>query len=182
MFGFLILGALAVSSANAVDTSKPNIVWVVVEDMSAHFGCYGEKAITTPNLDLMASKGTRFSHAFVTGPICSISRSAMITGMYQTSIGGQHHRSGRGSLKINLPKEVVPVPALFQQARYHTSNCAFPQIAKGKTDYNFEFNPKIYNGNDWANRKKISHSSLKFKYMVANIVKVKTGTISFLKN
>lgn len=60
MFGFLILGALAVSSANAVDTSKPNIVWVVVEDMSAHFGCYGEKAITTPNLDLMASKGTRF--------------------------------------------------------------------------------------------------------------------------
>ncbi|MBJ7432023.1 MAG: arylsulfatase, partial [Gemmataceae bacterium] len=50
MFGFLILGALAVSSAHAADTSKPNIVWVVVEDMSAHFGCYGEKAIATPNL------------------------------------------------------------------------------------------------------------------------------------
>lgn len=154
MFGFLILCALNVSYANAAETSKPNIVWVVVEDMSAHFGCYGEKAIATPNLDQLATKGTRFSHAFVTGPICSISRSAMITGMYQTAIGAQHHRSGRGSLKINLPNEVVPVPALFQQAGYHTSNCAFPQIAKGKTDYNFEFNPKIYDGNDWANRKK----------------------------
>ncbi|MCY2941326.1 MAG: sulfatase-like hydrolase/transferase, partial [Planctomycetota bacterium] len=83
MFGFLLLSALAISSANAVETNKPNIVWVVVEDMSAHFGCFGEKAIATPNLDQLATKGTRFSHAFVTGPICSISRSAMITGMYQ---------------------------------------------------------------------------------------------------
>ena len=154
MFEFLLLCALTVSSTNTVETSKPNIVWVVVEDMSAHFGCYDEKAIATPNLNQLATKGTRFSHAFVTGPICSISRSAMITGMYQTSIGAQHHRSGRGSLKINLPKEVVPVPTLFQKAGYHTSNCAFPQIAKGKTDYNFEFNPKMYDGNDWANRKK----------------------------
>ena len=138
MLGFLLLGAIAASSTNAVDIVRPNIVWVVVEDMSAHFGCYGEKAISTPNLDQMATKGTRFSNAFVTGPICSISRSAMITGMYQTSIGAQHHRSGRGSIKINLPKGIVPVPALFQQAGYHTSNCAFPQIGKGKTDYNFE--------------------------------------------
>ena len=34
---------------------RPNILWVIVEDMSAHFGCYGEKTITTPNVDALAS-------------------------------------------------------------------------------------------------------------------------------
>ncbi len=154
MLGFLIIGVVAVTSANAVDVAKPNILWILVEDMSAHFSCYGEKAISTPNLDQLAIEGMLFSRAFVTGPICSISRSAMITGMYQTSIGAQHHRSGRGTIKINLPQNVVPVPTLFQQAGYYTSNGAFPQLNKGKTDYNFEFKQNIYDGNDWSLRKK----------------------------
>jgi len=125
----------------------------VVEDMSAHFSCYGEKAVSTPVVDGLAKNGTRFSKAFVTGPICSISRSAMITGMYQTAIGAQHHRSGRGTEKIQLPTGVVPVPVLFQQAGYYTSNGSFPQIARGKTDYNFEFSQTIYDGSDWSKRK-----------------------------
>jgi arylsulfatase A-like enzyme len=136
------------------DSPKPNIIWFVVEDMSAHFSCYGEKAVSTPVVDGLAKNGTRFSKAFVTGPICSISRSAMITGMYQTAIGAQHHRSGRGTEKIQLPTGVVPVPVLFQQAGYYTSNGSFPQIARGKTDYNFEFNQSMYNGSDWTGRKK----------------------------
>lgn len=121
--------------------------------MSAHFSCYGEKAVSTPVVDGLAKNGTRFSKAFVTGPICSISRSAMITGMYQTAIGAQHHRSGRGTEKIQLPTGVVPVPVLFQQAGYYTSNGSFPQIARGKTDYNFEFSQTIYDGSDWSKRK-----------------------------
>lgn len=125
----------------------------MVEDMSAHFSCYGEKAVSTPVVDGLAKNGTRFSKAFVTGPICSISRSAMITGMYQTAIGAQHHRSGRGTEKIQLPTGVVPVPVLFQQAGYYTSNGSFPQIARGKTDYNFEFSQTIYDGSDWSKRK-----------------------------
>jgi arylsulfatase A-like enzyme len=147
---FLLLAAALLGA----DSPKPNIIWFVVEDMSAHFSCYGEKAISTPIVDNLARDGTRFSKAFVTGPICSISRSAMITGMYQTAIGAQHHRSGRGTEKIQLPAGVVPVPVLFQQAGYYTSNGSFPQIARGKTDYNFEFNQSMYNGSDWAGRKK----------------------------
>ena len=83
--------------------ARPNVVWFVVDDMSANFSCYGEKLIETPNVDRMAREGTRFSRAFVTAPVCSPSRSALITGMYQTSIGAHNHRSGRGELKIRLP-------------------------------------------------------------------------------
>jgi len=82
---------------------RPNIVWIVVEDTSAHFCCYGETAIRTPNVDRLAAEGTRFERAYVTAPICSTSRSAIITGMSQTAIGAQHHRSGRGEVKITLP-------------------------------------------------------------------------------
>jgi hypothetical protein len=47
--------------ANKVLTKKPNIVWIVVDDMSANFSCYGEKVIKTPEVDSLATKGLRFS-------------------------------------------------------------------------------------------------------------------------
>ena len=99
-------------AANAL-AKKPNILWLIAEDMSPHFGCYGEKTIQTPNVDKLAAGGVLFERAFVTGPICSPSRSALITGMYQTSVGAQHHRSGVGTEKIELPADVQLVPRLF---------------------------------------------------------------------
>lgn len=135
-----------------VSAERPNILWLIAEDMSPHFRCYGEKTIQTPNVDMLAATGVLFERAFVTGPICSPSRSALITGMYQTSIGAHHHRSGVGTEKIRLPPEVQLVPQLFQQAGYHTSNGSYPAMRKGKTDYNFEFSPGIYDGTDWKNR------------------------------
>ncbi|MEM9588203.1 MAG: sulfatase-like hydrolase/transferase, partial [Planctomycetota bacterium] len=121
---------------------RPNVVWIIVDDMSANFSCYGETAIETPNVDQLAAKGTRFSQAFVTAPVCSTCRSAFITGMYQTSIGAHHHRSGRGALTIDLPEGVVPIPKLMQQAGYHTSLGSWPASPNGrlgKTDYNFNW-------------------------------------------
>lgn len=135
--------------------AKPNVVWIVVDDMSANFSCYGETTVQTPHVDRLAREGTRFRRAFTTAPVCSPCRSALITGMYQTTIGAQHHRSGRGVEKIHLPKGVEPVPALFQRAGYYTAIGG--PLVKGrglaKTDYNFEWDPAIYNGNDWSGRK-----------------------------
>ncbi|MGE3818763.1 MAG: sulfatase [Isosphaeraceae bacterium] len=153
----MVLGALLATwpatVAHAVET-RPNVVWIFVDDMSAQFSCYGETAISTPNVDGLARDGLRFRKAFVTAPVCSPCRSALITGMYQTSIGAHHHRSGRGKEKIQLPGDVVPIPALFQKAGYHTA-IGGPLVkgeALGKTDYNFDWNRSIYDGNDWSGR------------------------------
>lgn len=155
--------------AYAAPTS-PNIVWIFVDDMSANFSCYGEKTIQTPAVDRLASEGTRFAKAFVTAPVCSACRSALITGCFQTTIGSHHHRSGRGTEKITLPKDVVPLPQLMQAHGYFTAiggppSKASNEIGKvgkqsgkggkqlGKTDYNFEWDNTIYDGHDWAGRK-----------------------------
>jgi len=95
--------AAVAAACPAAAADRPNIVWIVVDDMSADFGCYGSSAAPTPSVDRLAAEGTRFAHAFVTAPVCSPCRSAMITGMYQTTIGAHHHRSGRGTEKIRLP-------------------------------------------------------------------------------
>ncbi len=69
-------------SAQAADApARPNIVWIFVDDMSANFSCYGEKLIETPHVDRLAREGTKFTQAFVTAPVCSPCRSALITGM-----------------------------------------------------------------------------------------------------
>lgn len=139
----------------AKDKKKPNILWIIVEDMSCHFGCYGQTSIRTPNVDWLAAEGVRFDKAFVTAPVCSPSRSALITGMYQTSIGAHQHRSGRGTEKIYLPSHIRLVPALFQEAGYYTCNGYIGDRKKrpGKTDYNFEYDKAVYDGTDWAGRK-----------------------------
>lgn len=133
---------------------KPNILWIIPDDMSANFSCYGESAIETPNVDRLAKAGVKFTDAVVTAPVCSTCRSAFITGMYQTSIGAHHHRSGRGRLKIRLQPPIKMVPELFQDAGYYTSISGWPITNRqGKTDYNFEWDPSIYDGVDWADRK-----------------------------
>lgn len=153
LLSLLAVGLLAHTAS--ADVKRPNIVWVIVDDASANFSCYGEKTIATPHVDKLAAEGTRFSRAFVTAPVCSPCRSALITGCYQTTIGAHHHRSGRGELKINLPGDVVPVPVLFQKAGYYTCIGGFGATGDklGKTDYNFEWDRKMYDGNDWSGRK-----------------------------
>jgi arylsulfatase A-like enzyme len=165
-----VLLFVVIAALTSAQGEPPNILWFVVDDMSANFSCYGEKTIETPNVDRLAREGTRFANAFVTAPVCSPCRSALITGMYQTTIGAHHHRSGRGEMKIHLPEGVIPVPALFQKAGYYTcigsgltaNENAGKKNKKGKakeggglgkTDYNFEYDPAIYNSADWAGRK-----------------------------
>ena len=136
-------------------SERPNIVWIFSEDQSDHYGPFQASLAKTPNIDRMALDGAKFTRAFVTAPVCSPSRSALVTGMYQTTIGAHNHRSGRGDLKINLPGDVEPVPAIMRRAGYYVTNGRYGSdgtLSKGKTDYNFEYAADLYDGADWAGR------------------------------
>ncbi len=150
--------ASALLANHASAQKKPNVVWICVEDMSAHMSCYGETTIQTPNIDQLAQDGTRFTNAVVTCPVCSPSRCAMITGMYQTTIGAHNHRSSRHDVKIKLPSHMRLIPEYFKEAGYYVSNGDMLSLnpgkptKKGKTDYNFEFDRDVYHGFDWRGR------------------------------
>lgn len=166
-FLIAIASGLAFGHASGA-AERPNLLWFIVDDMSPNFSCYGETLVETPHVDGLAREGTRFSRAYVTAPVCSPCRSALITGMYQTTIGAHQHRSGRGDLKIHLPEGVEPIPAILQRAGYYTCiGSGLPAgsgtgkggkggkgkgSGLGKTDYNFETDPAIYDGPDWSGR------------------------------
>lgn len=118
----LLLTLLAFSRIQAAD--RPNIVWVIGEDMGPELGCYGDANANTPNMDRIAREGTRFTKAFTHCAVCAPSRSGLITGRYPISIGTQHMRS----TLINPP---VTFTKRLQDAGYHV---AWP----GKTDFNFK--------------------------------------------
>jgi N-sulfoglucosamine sulfohydrolase len=110
----LVLGAHAAAKT-------PNILWLVAEDFGPHLGCYGTKEVHTPNLDRLASEGVRYTRFFTTAPVCSPSRSAFMTGMYQTTIGAHQHRSHRDD-DFTLPAGVRVLSDWMREADYFTAN------------------------------------------------------------
>jgi arylsulfatase A-like enzyme len=148
----------------SAEANRPNILWLVIEDQSKHYGFNGEKLVHTPVLDGLAANGVRFINASVTAPVCSTARSALITGMFQTSIGAHHHRSGRGKVKIQKPDHIKLIPELFKDAGYYTCLGSSGQAAGtaslkhknrlGKSDYNFEWNPSVFDSAEWSARKR----------------------------
>lgn len=136
---------------------RPNILWLIAEDFGPHLGCYGTKEVSTPVLDGMAAKGMRFTRFYTTAPVCSPSRSAFNTGMYQTTIGAHNHRSHRDD-GYTLPAGVRLISERMREAGYFTANVKeLPQEAgfKGtaKTDWNFAPPMKPFDSANWDDLK-----------------------------
>jgi N-sulfoglucosamine sulfohydrolase len=144
--GALVLPSAAVSAMDAAKVrKKPNIVWIMAEDICPDLRCYGTPAVETANLDRLAGQGVRFTNAFVTAPVCSPSKSALLTGMQQISIGAHNHRTIN---KKPLPSPVKPFTDYLRQAGYfNAAGCGFPY----SDDLNFEYS-NLYDGNDWSQR------------------------------
>ncbi len=121
-------------------TGKPNILWIVCEDISPYLGCYGNEIVKTPNIDQLAKEGIRFTHVYTTAGVCAPSRSAIITGMYQTSIGTQHMRTLNGAAgakyspvadySARIPEYVKCFPEWLRMNGYYCTN-------NEKQDYQF---------------------------------------------
>jgi N-sulfoglucosamine sulfohydrolase len=124
---------------------RPNILFIVAEDISPLLGTYGTSEVRTPNLDQLAREGVRYTRAFQAAGVCATARAAVITGMYPTSIGAQHMRTTGSSVSASgartMPADVVPYsvvlpervrafPEYLRKAGYYASN-------NHKTDYQF---------------------------------------------
>ncbi len=150
--GFLTCATLAVtapclSQASKPDVKRPNILWLIAEDMGKDLGCYGTREARTPRLDHLASQGVRYTHAYTVTAVCSSSRSSFMTGMYAFSIGAHNHRSHRHD-GFRLPNGVEVLSDTFRRAGYFTANIrtfAKPGddhrffAGTGKTDWNFTY-------------------------------------------
>lgn len=135
MLASALLMAVKAPSVVAAPTTRksPNILWIYIEDQNPWYSCYGESLVETPNIDALARDGVLFERAYAASPVCSPSRSAVITGSYPIRLGTHDHRSGRVSdAQIDLPDDVKTVPELFRKAGYATFN-------RGKDDYNFSY-------------------------------------------
>lgn len=148
-FALLIVVSLGLIFLQCQSKQSPNILWLVSEDTSPDLGCYGDNVVKTPNLDQLAKQGVRFTHAYATCPVCSPSRSAFMTGMYQTSISAQQHRTDN---KKTLPEPVRVITHYFRQAGYYVCNSSLNPDQPGKTDWNFLPNEEPFDGTDWSGR------------------------------
>ena len=152
------LGALACSMALMVaepeKADRPNVLWLIAEDFGNHLSCAGTKEARTPRLDRLAAEGVRYSRFYTVAPVCSPSRSAFMTGMYQTTIGAHNHRSHRDD-GYRLPDGVRLLTEWLGDAGYFTANVRHfpPPIAfKGtaKTDWNFTPPAKSFDSDRWV--------------------------------
>ncbi|NHF59547.1 sulfatase [Flavobacteriaceae bacterium TP-CH-4] len=123
----------------------PNIVWLVAEDQSPEwFPMYGDSTISLPNLEALAKDGTVFENAYSPVPVCAPARSAIITGMYPTTLGTHNmrtHASWRGKNNeptIGIPSYSPVVPEGVKMFTEYLRQKGYYCANGPKEDYNFE--------------------------------------------
>lgn len=155
------------------EKNQPNILWIVTEDISPMLSFYGDNTAKTPNLDALAKESVVYDNAFAVVGVCGPSRSAIITGMYPTSIGTMHMRTGQDVMGLGkrtykkstnrfdvsgneiiqysavIPEEVKCFTEYLRKDGYYTTN-------NEKTDYQFAAPITAWNQNNkkahWRNR------------------------------
>lgn len=117
---FLLVASL--SQTRAAD--RPNILWITSEDNGPQLGCYGDAYADTPNIDGLAKRSLRYTHAWSNAPVCAPARTTIISGRFPTSDGSEHMRSG-----VPMPEGHKMYPQLLREAGYYCTN-------NSKEDYN----------------------------------------------
>jgi arylsulfatase A-like enzyme len=132
---------------------RPNILWIVVEDMSPLIAAFGDSTIQTPNLSRLAARGVRFPNTFSVAGVCAPSRHAIATGMYPISTGGHHMRTLSSTERMQAlglsgeygalpPPEVKMMSQVLRENGYFCTNNA-------KTDYQFRHPKTAWDEQGW---------------------------------
>ncbi|MFC2148848.1 sulfatase [Bacteroidota bacterium] len=123
---------------------KPNIIWLVAEDQSPDFfPMYGDSTIALPNIESLSSDGVVFTNAYTPVPVCAPTRSAIITGMYPTTLGTHNMRTYNAYSKENQPSIGIPsysplVPDGVKMFTEYLRKEGYYCTNNAKEDYNFK--------------------------------------------
>ncbi|MBU6175603.1 MAG: sulfatase-like hydrolase/transferase, partial [Planctomycetes bacterium] len=107
----------------ATAADKPNIIIFLADDLGyADIGVNGCKDIPTPNIDSIANSGVRFTDGYATHPVCSPSRAALMSGMYQHRFGFEHNSGPErfADSEFGLPREIPTLAEKLKNAGYAT--------------------------------------------------------------
>ena len=105
---------LLVGGATLRAADRPNIVFIMADDLGyGELGCYGQTKIKTPNLDRMATEGTRFTDVYSGAPVCAPCRGVLMTGKHT---GHAYVRANGGD--YNLPRSETTVAEVLHRAGY----------------------------------------------------------------
>lgn len=123
---------LAASAAAAADLQRPNILFVMVDEMRFDaMGCAGHPIVKTPNLDRLAREGVRFASSYVASPVCSPSRASAFTGRYA-------HVHGVETNGIPAHNGEVFLPSVLRHHGYHTAIAGKLHYTPKRFDYGFD--------------------------------------------
>ncbi len=172
-FGLICLMLLTSSKAKKGDKSvkpSPNFIVIYADDLGyGDLGCYGNPTIKTPNLDLMAVKGVKFTQFYVAVPVCTPSRAALLTGCYSKRVGLHKGVLFPASTTGLNPMEFTIADMLNKQG-YKTA-C----VGKWHLGHQFKFLP-VSNGfdhffgmpfsNDMSRKEQLKYGRKNYKYQL----------------
>ena len=122
VIGWLVLLYISPTATKAQPKQqRPNIIFIFVDDQGYYdLGCYGATEVKTPNIDILAQQGIRFTNYYAAAPICSPSRAGLLTGCYPRRVGNEIwvHRPDS---KSGIHPDELTLAELFKQNGYATA-------------------------------------------------------------
>jgi len=107
-----LVGLFATASVAA--ERRPNVLFIVSDDLNTLLGCYGDPLAKTPSIDRLAARGVRFERAYCTYPLCGPSRNSFLTGLHPNATG---IRANGQIFRQSIPSQ-PSMPQAFRQAGY----------------------------------------------------------------
>jgi arylsulfatase A-like enzyme len=112
LVGLVLLGLLP--GLSLAETQRPNVLFLISDDLNNMLGCYGDSLAKTPHIDRLAARGVRFERAYCTFPLCGPSRNSILTGLYPNSTG---ILANAQIFRQTIPDQ-LSMPQAFRQAGY----------------------------------------------------------------
>ena len=109
---------LAILALASVAEARPNVLFIIVDDLRADLPIYGNEVVQAPNITRLASTGVVFANAYANVPVCGASRASMMSGLRPTRTRFLDYDA---SLDEDAP-DVVPLHALLKAHGYHTES------------------------------------------------------------